>query len=161
MDHRNIRRRLRKLAHKAHSQFPMMNFGGCCVFAAAVASELERHGVKHEVITSGHSYMDLNELRPERNTVEAWNSMGVGFGHVGVRLKLKGQWFTYDSERPLVPGKREFGRTSWDEPWQAARGGLTAAEATELASESNSWNREFYNDRNVKAVRELVAEAFR
>lgn len=160
MDHRKMRRMLRTLAHKAHAEFPRLNYGGCCVFAAAVATELEKHGIRHEVITCGYRELDLNEVRPERNTVEAWNDMGVGFGHVGIRLKLKGQWYTYDSERPLMPGKNKFGVLVYSErPYDAARGGLTAAEATELANE-NAWNTDFYNEENVNAVRRMVAEHF-
>lgn len=158
MDHRNIRSRLRRLAKTARAQYPKLNYGGCCVFAAAVATELEKHGVKYEVISVGNEHTNLNELRPSRNTVDDWNSMGVGFGHVGVRLKLKGRWYTYDSDRPLVPGKYKFGFDGYGY-WQAAKGGITAAEATELANEP-AWNRQFWKRSNVEGVREMVKEAF-
>lgn len=162
MDHRKLRRRLRKLAHAAEAQFPYLNYGGCCVFAAAVATELERHGVRHEVITTGSTFTDLRELRPESNTVDAWNSMGVGFGHVGVRMKLHGKWFTYDSARPLMPGKRWFGEMAYSYgPFHAAVGGLTAAEATELADENGAWNPEFCHRVNTPLVREMVERYLR
>jgi hypothetical protein len=157
MDHRNLRRRLRRLAHAANDRFPYMNHGGCCIFAAAVATALVRYGVRHEVITIGDAEVDLHELRPANNTVNDWNCMGVCFGHMGVRLKLKGQWFTYDSERPLLPGKRRFGKRYFGDTYPAAKGGLTAAEATELASQ-DEWNPEFWSERNVAGVRALVQE---
>lgn len=157
MDHRKLRRRLRNLAKQADARWPTLNRGGCCVFAAAVATELERLGVKHEVIVPGTKYTDLNELRPDNNTVSGWNDMGVGFSHVGVRLKLNGQWYTYDSEAPLVPGKYKFGIGYHGEPYTAAKGGLTATEATDLADERHSWNWEFPRQA-VPFIRQFVKD---
>lgn len=159
MDHRNIRRRLRRLAKDAHASYPYLNYGGCCIFAGAVASELEKHGVRYEVISTGNTHMNLNELRPPSNTVDAWHDMGVSFGHVGVRMKLRGKWYTYDSEAGLMPGKRHFGNEYDGRPYTAAVGGITAADANELADEPQ-WNRRFWSRTNVLLVRETVRRHF-
>lgn len=158
METRKLRRQLRKLAHTANERFPRLNYGGCCVFAAAVATELERMGVPHEVISSGGEHLDLNEVRPPHNDVDAWQRQGVHFGHVGVRLKLHGRWYTYDSDKPLHRGKGKFGINYGSVMFNAAKGGITAAEATELADDFDAWNSSFDHRTNAEPVRVLVKE---
>jgi hypothetical protein len=163
MDNKEIRKRLKTLATRTMQSYPDVNCGGCCVFAAAVATELERLNVPYEVITCGSPSTNLNDNRPKYNTMDQWEWAGANFTHVGIRLTLDGVTYTYDSEafirRKFKFGVRGTGYFGLPERWQSAAGGLTAQEATQLADEG-SWNRAFYNKENVEGVRKLVKEVF-
>lgn len=164
METRELRKRLRKLSAAAQGRFPHLNYGGCCVFAAAVAKELEKHGIQYEVMVTGSKSRNIGEIRPPKNTVDAWNGVGVDFGHVGVRMRLRGRWYTYDSEA-FLRHKHRFGFRYVDTygggtvRWESSAGGITAKEAKELADEPR-WNRQFWSPENVRAVRSMVRKAF-
>lgn len=162
MEVKELRKRLRSLAEQTNAQFPYINNGGCCVFAAAVAGELERLGVEHEVIVPRpyDGSHDLSEVRQNvRNPNEkiAWNEAGIYFSHVAVRLKLNGKWHTYDTDKPLHRSKYVFGEHC---RYTAAEGGMTAKEAKALADEAEGWNKTFARS-NVRPVRKLVREVMR
>lgn len=163
MDTKELRKRLRKLGNEANERFPYLNYGGCCVFAAAVAGELERLGVEYEVIVPGDKNTDLAEVRNNVRNVaekEAWNKAGIYFSHVAVRLKIDGRWHTYDSDA-LRRSKYKFGgEAGYSAFYTAADGGMTAAEATALADEAKGWNTTFKR-RNVRSVRKLVRDMLR
>ena len=162
MDIKELRKRLRLLGKQANERFPYLNEGGCCVYAAAVAEELERLNVEYEVIIPkpyDSVESSVEELRPlvqNVNNKSAWNDAGVYFGHVAVRLKLNGKWHTYDSEtfRRAKYVFGEYGR------YKALDGGLTAKEAKALADESSGWNTRFYRG-DVRPVRQLVKHCMR
>lgn len=162
MESKELRKKLRSLGKQVFTRYPKINYGGCCVFAAAVATELEKLGVQYEVMTCGSKKTNLNDCRPEKNEMSAWEGKGAYFGHVGVRMKLDGRWWTYDAEA-LRRHKHRLGKRdaywSGEDYWEAVSGGLTAQEATELADEGK-WNQMFYNPKNVKAVRRIIQRAF-
>jgi len=161
METKELRQRLRKLGKTANKQFPYLNNGGCCVYAAAVAGELERLGVQYEVIVPCpyNESVDLADIRKNVTNVnekKAWNEAGVYFSHVAVRLKLAGRWYTYDSDG-FTRSKYDFGK-GWT--YVAVDGGMTAKEAKALADEAKGWNTCFSRS-NVPKVRKLVREALR
>lgn len=167
MKSRELKKRLRKLGAEANERFPYLNNGGCCVFAAAVAGELERIGVEHEVIVPApydEATLDLSEVRKNVTNVNekaSWNNAGVYFSHVAVRVKLGGRWHTYDSDG-IRRGKYDFGTSSWtgSSIYTASNGGMTAKEAKVLADEAKGWNSMFHRS-NVRPVRKLVREMMR
>jgi hypothetical protein len=161
LDSKELRKRLRHLGKEANHRFPYLNNGGCCVFAAAVAGELKRLKVEHEVIVPKpyDGTDDLDEIRQRVDNVNnksSWNNAGIYFSHVAVRAKLGGRWHTYDSDS-LRRSKYEFG----DAPcYTAAKGGMTAKEAKALADERHGWN-SMFDRRDVAPVRKLVKEVIR
>ena len=162
MESRQLRNRLRALGKEANRQFPYLNNGGCCVYAAAVAGELERLGYEYEVIVPApyNETLDLSDVRKNVTNVNeksSWNAAGVYFSHVAVRVKTGGRWYTYDSDG-FRRSKYEFGRGwSGDAMYTAPNGGMTAKEAKSLADESKGWNSCFHRG-DVPRVRKLVKE---
>lgn len=167
MESRELKKRLRWLGEEANNRFHFLNNGGCCVFAAAVAGELERLGVPCEVIVPtpyDETTLDLSEIRQHVTNVNektSWNNAGVYFTHVAVRFKAGGRWHTYDSDG-IRKGKFEFGTSTWagGAAYVAANGGMTAKEAKALADERTGWNHMF-DRRNVAPVRKMVRDMLR
>ena len=100
----SIHDQLNMLGQAAERQLPSLNYGGCCVFAAEVGKALKAKGIPVRGIAAGHWWgdesPDLAKLHKQIGNVmdgNAWNSAGVNFSHVGLRVKLGCKWYNYDS----------------------------------------------------------------
>lgn len=139
-----------------------INFGGCAVYAAAVATRLQELGITAECVVPA-DFAGVHCVEQARNnlyadgnngdTAREWAEAGLNFHHVGVRFKLDGQWFTHDTDS-LLADDRCFGEGG---EYAAMDDGLTPEEATRIADDPRGWNSTF--DRGyIPAVREMVRE---
>ncbi len=130
---------------------PTINYGGCCVWAAAMGRALKRQGVEARVIVrdwraEGHAGIDAvrglvrRALRQSnnRNPATAWNRNGVEFNHVGLEVELAGRTWHVDAEGVYPAGEHPLFNHERLYP-----GHLTVAEAGLLARDVRAWNRVF------------------
>lgn len=145
-----------------------INYGGCGVYAAAVAKRLEALGLEVECVTPVGRYggaPNISDARanlldmgvsPESATAEDWWEAGVCGYHVGVRFMYNGRWYTHDTSRTLR-GRDMCGGAM---KFNCTEDGLTPDEAHAMASDERGWNSRF--DREfIPDVRELVEEYLR
>lgn len=143
----------------------VINYGGCCVYAAAVAKRLEAMGYTVECVTRVSQWDDEasvdrartnlrnNGLDPSNATARDWFDAGVSTYHVGVRFKHVGRWYTHDTAS-LRRGRDICGDTM---KFECTPDGLTPDEAHAMADDAKGWNVTF--DRGqIPAIRALVQE---
>lgn len=173
---REILRRLRAIQPELQA-IPELNYGGCAVVAAAVAGALEKLGVPVEVVSTAYSdsavpanaraVLMLAGHEPTRTGNYAWDDAGLYRSHLGVRFKLYGVLWTWDSTALLRTahsfgayaeyyyGPQEtIGSSLCDYPFGK---GLTVAEAQALADDTEGWNSRF-NRKRIPKVRGIVSE---
>lgn len=159
MEPTELKKRLKALGSEANEMYPSLNYGGCCVFAAAVAKELRDKGIVVEVITTGYgdSLEPLDKIRETLmnnrmsiKSIDNWQRHGVSFGHVAVRFRIGKRWYTYDSDI-MRRGKTHFGLPYY----KAHPGSYTVEEAIAFASKEDGWNPSF-SRHDVPGVRKLV-----
>lgn len=159
-------KQLRALGEEANALTDgTLNFGGCAVYASAVAMRLKELGIEAECIVPDEGFgADVCSVEEARNNLAAegysgntasdWNDVGLYFHHVAVRFKYEGRWFTADSDY-VAPGRDVFGK---DGEYGALPDGLTPAEAWAIADDPSGWNSRF--DRgDIWAIRQMVQEA--
>lgn len=157
--------RLRRLGAAVNKRFPNVNYGGCGVYAAAVARALEKHGVKVEVCVPEDSdplvVVRANLANNRNPSARDWWGAGLCGAHLGVRYRNGTRWYTHDTEA-IWPGRDVFGKSAGSEGprYRAAPEGLTPDEAWGMASTAEGWNIAF-SRRDVPKVRRMVAEALR
>jgi hypothetical protein len=144
-----LQRKLRQLGRAVNELTDdTINYGGCCVYAAAVARRLREVGVqKVEVVLPRPYHERVGSVNDARNnldnanpTVKDWEHAGLSFRHVAVRFKHKGHWYTHDSDT-LFQGKRTFGDCH---EYTALPDGMTVEEAVACAAEPKGWNSTFH-----------------
>jgi hypothetical protein len=158
---------LRTLAEATNQRFPTVNLGGCCVFAAAVAEELERKGISTEIVTTG-SFSSMfgftfepARARPHLNNAKdaaEWSANGCEFSHLGVRFTLNGKPFVYDTTA-LNTNPHYLGDPAKFDGLQFLVGdsGFTLEEAKAFADDAKEWNNKF--DRSqIPALKNLIHE---
>lgn len=154
---RGLLPKLRRLGAEVNSRtHATINFGGCAVYAAAVAARLEAMGIPAEVVTpaTGASASEARDnLRADGATGRRnreWDAAGLSRSHFAVRFKNGRRWYTHDTDVTL-PGRAFFG----ERMYPSTTDGLTPAEAWALADDANGWNSSF--DRGqVPLVRGMV-----
>lgn len=144
-----------------------VNYGGCCVYAAAVAERLQELGLKHvECIASVDDWFDhVGAVEDARNNLIAdevyaegengpldWGYAGLSLHHIAVRFKHNGRWYTHDSDT-VIHGRDTFGKNGYG----ATPDGLTPLEARAMADDPDGWNSTF-DRRDIPAIRRLVQE---
>lgn len=156
MEASELKKRLLLLGAVAKTRIPNLNKGGCGVFAHAVAKELRELGVESEVVVNdyGDDFQEfLDSLKAlQEGAGNHWDFAGW-LDHLGVRFKLGGKWFTYDSDA-LLEGREWFG---FNPALPATEKGLTPEQAGILVREVGCWNPTF-NRRYIPKVRKLVKE---
>lgn len=143
-----IARKLNKLGAQVLAQYPKINAGGCCVYAALISAKLAKIVSNVQVRVEGYSSAhnkNIDHIRPRiANEGNDWSCHGVHFNHVIVTYEVNGRTWYYDargagrqyaplcSERPKKIGHKSL-----------YAGSLTITEASYLASESRRWNPSF------------------
>lgn len=146
--------KLNQLGKAVYRASPNINYGGCCVFAAAVALELERRGFRARGIVASHNARGhktpLGRIRPKvkKNSIYEWRDNGIYFGHVGVEFTYKGRLYHYDSHG--VHPKE----TSLD-GMPIYKGRMKPEEMKAIADSPEGWNSSFPR-RDIPTVRRLV-----
>lgn len=135
---------LNKLAAEMQDITKYINYGGCCVVAAAVAPLLKKQ-VPTKIRVAAHEWyyenINLKEAmkKVNRELIDdcyQWNDNGVYFGHVYLEFEYNGITYYFDSDGvSLTPPIEEVFRTY--------EGNLTHTAARKLASNSSNWNSVF------------------
>lgn len=142
-----------------------VNYGGCCVYAAAVAERLQELGITAECIARTGDWFEqatVEEARanliedenyaPGENNARDWGEAGLSLHHIAVRFKHSGRWYTHDSDT-VIPGRDTFG----EHGYEATPDGLTPQEARAMSDCADGWNTTF-DRRYIPAIRKLVQE---
>lgn len=158
MQAKEISQALKRVSNSLQ-RFHSLNSGGCGVVAAAVARELEEHGVRYEIVTN-HDFADVDEARQNVSDpfdMGEWEQNGVYFGHVAVKVWLNerraGIW---DSEGFIPAESNTF--PAFPE-LELARGSFTLEEMEAFIHQRSHWNAAF-DRRQIPAVRRAIHEAF-
>jgi hypothetical protein len=140
-----------------------LNYGGCCVYAALVARELEKMGIPVKGVVRSYGPGNVDHARTNVAKIgdpNAWNREGIYFNHVGLEAKINGRKYLFDSER-IQPAKAKTlgygaepicdGRLSVDELEKLA--GLGKHET----KPKKGWNARF-NRELIPTVRAVVSK---
>lgn len=158
---------LNELGDKANKKFPSLNWGGCCVFAGLVATELEKRGYPVQGrVASGEAgkprSQSITDVRKKvtANTSNQWNQHGIYFGHIGIEFYDGVNVFMYDSNGCVSPEELLDGMHSFE-------GRLTVQELTELWQDNGptrgysiSWNTTFDRN-NIPDLEKLIKSHFK
>lgn len=129
------------LADDILDRFPTINDGGCGVFAALVAAELQ-HYYKIRIIAFSDEAKrnNIDEIRPivDAKNIYDWKDNGCKFNHVVVEITdNNGRLWHYDATG-VFPNDGSICYY-----YDKLEGSLTIAEITELADSPLGWSREF------------------
>lgn len=155
MQWRVLQRKLKVLGEKANAKFPELNAGGCCVFAAAVAKELENLGLEAWVtFPKDNDKEELLRLVEDvkKKKFDGPHEYSINLWHLAVRIRHQDVEYAYDSDGLVENGKRVGNARHI-----AHRDCLSSEEAEVLANEVQLWN-SFFPRQQIPAVRKLVRE---
>ena len=140
-----VNRYLNAMGRHVRDNHPNINFGGCCVFAAKVAAELEKRNIQVSGIVAswGASSWSRNTIELIRNnpkinfaSVHAWNDAGIYLDHVGIEFVRHGARYHYDTNGAKLAGKYFDAMCVYD-------GRLSVDELQALAKDQGGWNPAF------------------
>jgi hypothetical protein len=153
--------KLNSLAKVVMVRYPYINHGGCCVYAAMVAEELQKHGIEVKGIVSAYGAKEMNSngitldhIRPG-NTLEEWNRCGIRFNHVGIEFVIKTEGKRATKKHYDSTGVKRA--TTELDHMPLYKGRLTIDDLKALARKRKGWN-ETFNRRYIPALRKLVKE---
>jgi hypothetical protein len=134
--------------------YPLLNHGGCCVFASEVAHLLYEKGYCVFIrVYDDETNENLNTVRKNKNTLltkpsklkEYMNKNKIYFGHVLLEVELNGERVLFDSEGYY--GFDEVEERIYNDGSKIVKGRLTLEEARKIADSKDGWNKKF--DRNL------------
>lgn len=156
MNTRKVTTVLNRIGRRVNFLFPNINYGGCCVFAAIVGTELKRLGISARGIVAsysnevGNTNIDAARENVSENIPWKWEESGVCFTHVGVEYDINGTVKHYDSNGVKRKGSRLM-------HWEIYDGRLTVDELKELSRTGKGWNSRFTR-KDIPAIRRLIKE---
>lgn len=146
--------KLRAMGDDIQLRFPLINQGGCCVYAALVGRELQRmeipvRGFVGMLWDFEKSHVDKARRRVSNpgNLIE-WINNGVHFHHVGLEIIYDYDDYHVDTDRVQHAGGR-FG------DYTVIPGRLTLQEVRSLASATEGWSENF-NRKDIPKVKKLI-----
>ncbi len=146
---------LQDLADKVLDQFPNINYGGCCIFAAYVARELQHHyKIRIIAFSKNRDGDNIDSVRPliKNNIPSEWRDNGCSFNHIAIEITdNKGIIWNYDA-CGVFPADGSISSL------QQLKGSLSIEEALELAN-SIEWSKDF-NRNDIPAIRNLILKHF-
>lgn len=158
-----IKKTLKALMQEAQDRFPMMNYGGCGVFAGEVCEALVKAGIDAEVVTRGEPPKSIRQRlkkKPTKATCLEWDTAGLDRGHLAVRMKIGKKFYTYDSETFLKSGF-EFGGHGWECSYPFGDG-MTYKEAKAISADNSNgdWN-DTFDRAQIPSVKKTVRKHLR
>lgn len=147
---------LNNFARKIHKKFRNINKGGCCVFAAHVARQLQKY-YPVRIVTFGYrTKKSVDEIRKnvKVNNASEWYRNGLDLNHVVIEFTDEhGKIWHYDST-----GVHKPDGSIYEDPM--IKGYLTVEEAWEMASTHVGWN-DVFNRRDIPEIKEMIHNFFR
>lgn len=121
---------LRNLGLAVKDEFPMINRGGCCVYAALVGEALARKDMAVQgIVCMGYvaAGLDIDKVRPlvkDVGSMGEWCANGIYFNHVGLEFMYDYDDYHYDTdnlqhadaffaEMKVVPGRLSLQEMIW------------------------------------------------
>lgn len=136
----NLLARLDALGNVVNACHPLINHGGCCVFAVMVAKELKKYGVWPRIIIADYDPdRDVENIAGVLDDVgdgSEWYKNGIWLCHLGIEFIYKGVKYHYDSEGVHPAAKCLLG-------YDVCRGRLRISQAEKLANNHKNWNNKF------------------
>lgn len=142
------------LSEELSDAYEYINCGGCGLMAAIVGKELEKIGIPCEVIAKGNPVDKTRYTIQDKKNMLEWESIGVDFGHLALRLKLGRKIYSWDSNG-LWDGSKNAVYCTY--PFGK---GLTVRECNAVASSKFGWN-EMFDRKKVPALKKIVAKNFK
>lgn len=153
----NLNTALTTLGRKINKNFPTINYGGCCVYAAYLGKLLEKKGWKVTGKVSAPFYasagVDLRSVASNiKNHVDhsEWADNSVYFYHVFLSIETDTGVLFHDTDRTVSKSKQFNGLDCYD-------GFLTVEEMTDLANNSDGWNNTFERYQ-IPAIRKMLVD---
>ena len=156
----NLLDKLDNLGKDVFEKYEYINYGGCCVYALAVAESLLQYRIKakgivvsRDAVSWDNKHRALGNVRRklERNTTFEWNRHGVFFAHVGLEFTYQGKVWHYDTHGCRLKSDEFYEMSIY-------RGRLSIDEMRELTTGKQGWN-PLFNKKHIPAVRKMVQEA--
>lgn len=134
---------LNNLGQRINRYYPLINEGGCCVYASLVGKELQNRGIAVKIVVAARDArgnLDVVRRKLNNNNLKSeWNEKNVWFNHVGFEFKYKNRIYHADTNGVNPKGRKL-------QEWRIYSGRLSLDEGTILANEPEGWNDSF--DRN-------------
>lgn len=121
-----------------NAQFPLLNKGGCGVFAVHMAKRLQ-HLVPTKIVMANYDMVNIDQIRTRMKNpcnMTEWYTSNVHFVHLIVEIEVGGKSYHIDSE-----GVREATNNWYGYP--IVSGSFTIDEVSQFVSQQNGWNTRF------------------
>lgn len=143
---------LNEIGNKIATRFELINRGGCCVYAALIASHLSSLVPLRIKVVGETDNEPIDKIRKlvTMNTPREWNKKGLEFHHVIIEFDFEQNTYHYDTLGVKLASKSG---------WRLIPGSLTCDEATELASHRQGWNTAFDRD-DISGITEIINDFF-
>jgi hypothetical protein len=144
------------LADDVLEKFPDINQGGCCIFAAYVAKQIQQYFKVRVIAFSEDGVSDIDRARPhlKSNSNTEWKSKGCKFNHLAVEITdNKNNIWHYDTSG-LFPSDGTICRY-----YTQLKGALSIDEAIELADNPDGWSSRF-NRADIPNIKRLIKDHF-
>lgn len=151
---------LNLLGRRVMKDHPDLNFGGCCVYAAVLGSELEKKGyrVVGKVAKPWYAetpHADIDKVRAKNNNRplnhSEWNDNGVRFIHMFLEIRsLDGVAIHHDSEQTKKIEDTFGGREIY-------RGSMLIEHMQVLASNAFGWN-DVFDRQEIPQLTETIKQ---
>lgn len=147
---------LNKLARDILDAFPDINNGGCCVFAALIAKQLQ-HYYPVRILAFGKkptTSIDYARSKVKKNNCREWGRNDIDLYHIVVEFcDEDGVFYHYDT----TGVHNSLG--SIREDLKKIPGSFAIQEACELASDFRGWNTDF-DRRNIPNIDKVIKKHF-
>jgi len=154
----STKQNLNKLADKIRMDFPDINRGGCCVFAALVAKALQHYYPTRVVAFNSSPQFSIDEVRAKvtKNSCKEWDRNGIDFNHIVIEFTDPDDG---DKVYHLDANGVFIADGSISSYLTQVKGHLTIKEACEIASLPDGWNPEF-NRNNIPKIDKIIKKHF-
>lgn len=159
--------KLNDFAQQIEFDFDSVNYGGCCVIAAAFAKHLKKY-FPVKILVANYNWMkndkdqNISKIRKKinSNTIAEWHEHGIAFAHVLVEIEHEGKQYQLDTENGLSHRLRYAPARNSDTRYPILKGNLSIEDAEELANNPEGWNDQF--DRSqIPAIQKAIDKFFR
>lgn len=146
MDNAALIERLNELGREVRTLHPLINHGGCCVYAALVGRELKRMGIESWGVVITDMFNPARNIDEVRKNIPPklvkygyrWNREGVVFAHIVLKFKLGGKRYIYDTS-----GVRYEDIVEMPFGFELCPGLLPVEDLEALAGVASNWNSDF------------------
>lgn len=147
---------VRMIGEQVEKRYPLINSGGCCIYAASLGAELARRGIPCSVFVAALSnaartcsLLDMRQQLSNPYDALVWQRNGVDFHHLGLEFEHSGQSYMCDTNR-IQPTSDTFER------FAVYQGRFTVDEADKLAGNASGWN-EAFDRKHIPYIRKNMA----